>query len=71
MSTLFQRICYIDDNYKLYLDLIIINIQKSNFENKINENKKEVNNDSNSINQDKVEENNEAKRKDNEIENFL
>jgi len=75
---IFSSANYINDNYLLNLDLIIVNNQKPNVENKINENKKEVNiisnnnyNDINSINQGKREENKEIKTNNNEIENKL
>ena len=74
---IFSAANYIDDCYKLNLDLIIVNNKQTNFENKINENKEEVNNNinnnknSNNINQDKEEENKGIKRKDNEIGNKL
>ena len=41
---LFSAAKYIDDNYLLNLDLIIINNRNSNHENQINENEKQVNN---------------------------
>ena len=75
---IFSSSNYINDNYRLYLDLIIVNNQKPNVENKINENKEEVNiisnnnyNDNNCISQGKREENKEIKTSNSEIENKL
>ena len=79
---IFSSANYIDDNYRLNLDLIIVDSQRSNIENKINENKKEVNNNDsniyinindnkNYILEDKGEENKGIKRSNNEIENKL
>ena len=64
---IFSLATYINNNYKLNLDLIKVNNQKPNVENKINENKKEVNN----INKDKGEENKGIKSNNNEIGNKL
>ena len=73
---IFSSANYIDDNYRLNLDIIIVSNQKSNVENKIYENKKELSiiniyNESKNINQVKREENKEIERSKNEIDNKL
>ena len=73
---IFSSANYIDDNYRLNLDIIIVSNQKSNVENKIYENKKELSiiniyNESKNINQVKREENKEIERSNKEIDNKL
>ena len=73
---IFSSANYIDDNYRLNLDIIKVSNQKSNVENKIYENKKELSiiniyNESKNINQVKREENKEIERSNKEIDNKL